>query len=101
MKTKTRLVALAGAAALALTFGEPASAAMAGLSQSYSLSLTIPDNNSVGVSDTEQFSLPAGTPISQLAVTLDIAGGYNGDYFVYLRHGNTLAVLLNRVGTTA
>ena len=34
-------------------------------------------------------------------MTLNIAGGYNGDLYAYLSHGAGFAVLLNRVGRTS
>ncbi len=39
--------------------------------------------------------------ITDIAVTLNIAGGYNGDLYAYLSHSNGFAVLLNRVGRTS
>lgn len=61
----------------------------------------IPDNNLVGVTDTINLST-AISSIADVSVTLDIAGGYNGDFYAYLRHGATgFAVLLNRVGSTS
>jgi len=68
---------------------------------SYSTSLTIPDGNANGVADTEVFSFAGATSIDSLQVTLNIAGGWNGDYYAYLRHGGSgFAVLLNRPGVT-
>jgi subtilisin-like proprotein convertase family protein len=36
--------------------------------------------------------------ITDISVTVDISGGYNGDLYAYLSHGAGFAVLLNRVG---
>jgi subtilisin-like proprotein convertase family protein len=60
----------------------------------------VPDGSGAGVSDTESIS----SGISQIGlvqVTLDIAGNFNGDLYVYLQHGSSLSVLMNRVGRTA
>ncbi|HEV2394892.1 MAG TPA: VPDSG-CTERM sorting domain-containing protein [Verrucomicrobiae bacterium] len=63
--------------------------------------VVIPDNDLNGVADTINLSTTI-TSISDVTVTLDISGGYNGDYYAYLRHGATgFAVLLNRVGSTS
>ncbi len=60
----------------------------------------IPDNNINGVADTIHLST-AISSITSLTLTLDITGGYNGDFYAYLQHGTGFAVLLNRVGRTA
>jgi hypothetical protein len=62
----------------------------------------VPDDLIAGVSDTETLS-GLGTSIMNIEVSLDLQGGpaFNGDYYVSLSHGNTLAVLLNRPGRTA
>jgi subtilisin-like proprotein convertase family protein len=39
--------------------------------------------------------------ITDLQVTLNISGGFNGDYYAYLVHDNGFAVLLNRPGRTS
>jgi subtilisin-like proprotein convertase family protein len=89
-------------AMVALSFCVPATAALVTLSESYSVSQSIPDQDSRGVTDTRTFNLPGATAISDVQVMLDIAGGFNGDYYAFLRHGSTgFAVLLNRVGVTA
>ena len=63
--------------------------------------LTIPDNDFNGVANTISLSTPI-TSITSLSMTLGIAGGYNGDFYAYLRHGTSgFAVLLNRVGQTS
>lgn len=60
----------------------------------------IPDNDLNGVADTINLST-AITSISSVTVSLDISGGYNGDYYAYLRYDTGFAVLLNRVGSTS
>ncbi len=101
---RIRFLTLTGAAAasLALAFCAPASAALVTVSETYALSMPIPDDDSAGVSDTRTFSMAGATAISRVEVTLNIEGGYNGDYYAYLRSSNGgFAVLLNRVGVTA
>ena len=71
---------------------------------SYTPNLPIPDNSTVGVSSTQTVSSALVT-ITGLVVTLDVTGGFNGDYYAYLVHntgpgGTGFAVLLNRVGRT-
>jgi subtilisin-like proprotein convertase family protein len=62
--------------------------------------VTIPDNDFSGVASTVSLSTPI-TSIANLSVMLNIAGGFNGDLFAYLRHGASgFAVLLNRTGQT-
>ncbi len=65
---------------------------------SYSIGQTVPDNNPSGLALTETFSAPSIAQITDLQVTLDIAGGFNGDFYAYLTHGTGFSVLLNRVG---
>jgi subtilisin-like proprotein convertase family protein len=61
----------------------------------------IPDGNPTGLSSTIDVE-GLGTQLTDITVSLDIAGGFNGDLYAYLSHGGTgFAVLLNRVGKTA
>ena len=57
----------------------------------------IPDGNPVGSAGTATVSgyLPN---ISDISVTLNISGGYNGDLYGYLSYDGKLLPLLNRVG---
>ncbi len=69
----------------------------------YSPDAAIPDNSTVGVSDTETIATPI-ISISSLQLTLDITGSpsaYNGDFYAYLTNGIGFCVLLNRTGRTA
>jgi subtilisin-like proprotein convertase family protein len=69
----------------------------------------VPDYNSGPGqwSDTRSISsFDSGFTIQDVNVTLNISGGYNGDLYVFLRYtpvggGDTLAVLLNRIGRTS
>jgi subtilisin-like proprotein convertase family protein len=60
-------------------------------------SVEIPDNNPSGWAYTFDPSVP-NAAIGDVNVTLDIAGGFNGDLYAYLVHGAGFAVLLNRTG---
>ena len=63
-----------------------------------SLSTVIPDGNVNGIS----FGLNVsgeGATLTAVTVTLNLAGGYNGDLYAYLAYDGTLVTLLNRVGT--
>lgn len=84
--------------------GVLAGSACADLITSGDLSLEIPDDSSLGVSDTITVSGLSGS-ITNISISIDIGatdGGYafNGDLYLYLQHGDSLAVLLNRVGKT-
>ena len=80
--------------------------ALNGRSQTLTSSITnsavnaIPDGSPVGVM--EQFTVSGiSGSVSNLTVTLDITGGFNGDLYAYLVDPEgQLAVLLNRPGVT-
>jgi subtilisin-like proprotein convertase family protein len=57
----------------------------------------IPDGSFTGWSDTHNL---AGAPssITDVSVSLNLSGGWNGDLYAYLVHSSGFAVLLNRVG---
>jgi subtilisin-like proprotein convertase family protein len=60
----------------------------------------IPDGRLTGYQNSQTLSgLPAS--ITDINVTLNISGGFNGDLYAYLAHGNAVAILLNRVGRTS
>lgn len=59
-----------------------------------SLSQVIPDNNPSGVAYALNFGF-GGHTITDISVTLNLSGGYNGDIYAYLSHGSTLVQLLN------
>jgi subtilisin-like proprotein convertase family protein len=66
---------------------------------STSATVVIPNNNLSGVAEQLTFSSTL-TSISDVEVSLDIAGGYDGDYYAYLTYGTGFAVLLNREGSS-
>jgi subtilisin-like proprotein convertase family protein len=61
--------------------------------------LAIPDNSAVGVADIHPITSTIGF-ITSVQVTLNITGGFNGDYYVYLTSESGFSVLLNRAGLT-
>ena len=65
-----------------------------------SLNLAIPDGSPFGVTSTLEVSGAAGL-LSDLTVTLNVSGGYNGDDYAYVEHDGILVTLLDRVGTGA
>jgi subtilisin-like proprotein convertase family protein len=63
------------------------------------LGQVIPDNDATGVAYALNFGA-AGVHISDIKISLNVSGGWNGDLYAYLSHGSDYAVLLNRVGAT-
>ena len=57
----------------------------------------VPDGSADGLADAHTLS-GLRTIITDVQVTLNFSGGYNGDLYVYLAHGTESLVLLNRVG---
>jgi subtilisin-like proprotein convertase family protein len=98
MKTKLALLA-AFTTGLSLQFCPQAVAAF--VTASSPSAPTVINYNLTGLG--EQINLSTSmTSISGVEVSLDIAGGYNGNYYAFLAGpGGGFAVLLNRVGVTA
>ena len=95
-KSRSRTAVAAGWAAVVLL---TATGAHASFVTNWSGSQMLTDNDPSGWS----FSFtPAETnaTITDVNVTLDIAGGFNGDLYAYLVHGGSYSVLLNRTGRT-
>jgi subtilisin-like proprotein convertase family protein len=71
----------------------------------FTVNQAIPDGNPSGLANTQTLnfgSIPNFSYISDLTVTLNVSGGFNGDYYAYLvNNTGGFAVLLNRVGKTA
>ena len=108
MKPSSRL--LAPAAALLLLGAAAPLGAQITENHFQAVNLTIGDNSIIGASSTQTFGPGVGDTaifsISQVTVTLNVTGGFNGDYYAYLQHtdpsGNsTIAILLNRSGRTS
>lgn len=66
----------------------------------FPVGVTIPDGDFTGYQNSQTLSGFAG-PILDVNVTLNISGGFNGDFYAYLMHNGTTAILLNRVGRSA
>lgn len=69
-----------------------------GFTNGFANSGVIPDGNTTGWADTRTLSGIAETQIIDVNVSLNIAGGFNGDLYAYLSHDGGFSVLLNRVG---
>jgi subtilisin-like proprotein convertase family protein len=71
------------------------------------VNIIIPDSGGeTGIGSTITFAssiygIEPGATASGLTVSLDVAGGYNGDLYVTLEHGTNFVVLLNRAGRTS
>jgi len=61
---------------------------------------TIPDGNLNGYQSSQSV---VGIPgaIQDINVTLNISGGFNGDFYAYLSHNGSAAILLNRPGRSS
>lgn len=86
------LIAIAGSARAALTE-----------TVDREVDVLVPDDALLGAGDTVEFTstihgiVPNAT-WTGVRVNLELAGGFNGDLYVYLEHGTDFAVLLNRPG---
>ena len=75
--------------------------AQASFTYTFTENAVIPDGSLVGAAFTHQLTeqgpaLPGA--ITDLNVTLNLSGGWNGDLYAYLVHSSGFTVLLNRVG---
>ena len=92
MKSLMAVVLLAAGAATAQTFNT---------NLTFAVNAAIPDADNNGLALAQTLALPTllGGPISDVTVSLNISGGYNGDLYAYLAGpGGGFAVLLNRTG---
>lgn len=71
------------------------------VSETSVVSTVIPDNDDIGVSDTQTISLPGGGTVSEVSISLELSGGWNGDMYAYLVSDTGFTVLLNRPGRTS
>ena len=111
MKTTIQLVRVAAAVAV-LGATQFARAALYNFSSSdgghYTVSAggsvplgqVIPDNDPSGVAYPLNFAA-TGLHLADISITFTTAGGWNGDLYAYLSHGDGFAVLLNRVGASS
>src|ERR1017187_6874422 len=58
----------------------------------------IPDGSLTGWAETPNVTVAGLDRITDLSVSLNLSGGWNGDLYAYLVHSSGFAVLLNRVG---
>src|SRR5438105_1343509 len=93
----------AGAVVLLLALAGTAQAAVYTYNSGFANGGVIPDGNPVGMSDTRTISdWAANSHITDINVSINVSGGWNGDLYAYVSHGSTgFAVLLNRVGRTS
>lgn len=93
-----RLIVLTGIATLALCLSTHAQSVT---NQFNTINAPIPDGDVNGLANSHVLSgFEAGNTLTNLMVSLNISGEYNGDLFAYLVHDTGFAVLLNRVGRT-
>lgn len=95
MKTLSRILTLAACLAGLVAQGATTYTFNSGFANSGN----VPDGDPAGWSDTRTIS-GAGTVITDVNVSLNISGGYNGDLYVYLVHSSGFSVLINRMGVT-
>jgi subtilisin-like proprotein convertase family protein len=97
-----RLIAammLSGILTAACFLPAPARAQVVTNTYAFVVNQAIPDNDLSGLSDSHTIS-PGIQSITDVNVTLNITGGFNGDYYAYLTHDSGFTVLLNREGRT-
>lgn len=70
------------------------------ISHTWEIDASVPDNNTLGWSDTRFIDSTAGS-ILDVQVHLRLSGGFNGDLYAYLAHDSGFTILLNRPGRTA
>lgn len=101
---RRRLLLLLLPLASALVLPQPSLHAQHTENYSFTIGQIIPDNDPTGLNSTQTLSSLIGS-ITNVQVTLTIAGGLNGDYYAFLLHstggGDGFSVLLNRVGRTS
>ena len=65
----------------------------------YTVGAIVPDGDLNGYQNSQTVAGGSGG-ITDVNVTLNILGGFNGDFYASLTHNGTTAILLNRVGRT-
>jgi len=81
-----------------LSFTGPGGGGSGDYTVSTSPAITIPDNTPSGVAYSINFAA-SGLSISDITVSLNLSGGYNGDIYAYLSHGSQISTLLNGPST--
>lgn len=88
------------AMAVAAAFGSMAALAQSETNFTFTINQTVPDNSAVGLTLSTNLAVLGGN-ISSVTVSLDMLGGFNGDFYASLAGPNGgFAVLLNRVGVS-
>lgn len=102
MKQLVHVTLVAGLAGCAMTGSSQAAQTPVTVTNTFMVGQVIPDGSSSGLSDTRilDFSGQNLFSITELTVSLNISGGFNGDYYGYLVHNGGFAILLNRPGVT-
>jgi subtilisin-like proprotein convertase family protein len=67
---------------------------------SSTVNATIPDGDLTGFQSSQVLSGLSGL-VTDVNVTLNISGGFNGDYYAYLSHSGVISILLNRTGKSS
>jgi len=94
----TKLLLFAGfTTGLALQLCSTAFAVPITVTDSALVGLTIPDNDLNGLASTIAVNTPFNA-VTGVELTLNIVGGFNGDYYAYLQYNSGLVVLLNNLG---
>lgn len=96
----TTLLRLGLLAAAISTSGTAAAQSFAFSGSSGLLDRAVPDNDASGVASVLRIASP-GRSVVQLRVSLELTGGYTGDWYAYLAHDGAISVLLNRPGRGA
>jgi subtilisin-like proprotein convertase family protein len=81
-----------------LAFQSIAAAPTTWNSPTFNVSTEIPDNDDVGLTNTQIVSASGISQIDTFTVTINLTGTWNGDLYAYLAHDSGFAVLLNRPG---
>lgn len=68
--------------------------------ESWTINAPVPDNSSVGMSDVRLLNVDI-PEITEVTVTLNVTGGWGGDFFAYVVHSSGYTVLLNRIGRSS
>jgi subtilisin-like proprotein convertase family protein len=95
---------IVSACLLILACAAPLSAAIysANWNSGFTSNGAVPDGNAAGWSDSREVIIPSGELVTDVNVTINLSGGWNGDLYAYLSHPNSpdAAILLNRPGRT-
>jgi subtilisin-like proprotein convertase family protein len=105
---KMNISKMAGVVMVLLTLAGAARATL--ITDNWTVNGAVPDDNVVGLVNSQLVSDPGNAAIQDISVGLDISGGYNGDLYGYLVYqpstgasgagsSTVMEVLLNQIGT--